>query len=325
MIPHRLARRLASLGLAASLLVAGALPAWAQGNGQTTHVITTSFGPAAASDLISRLLATEFSQQFGQNWVVKNIAGAAGTIAANEVVRARPDGTNLLLSPIGPVTVQPSFMANAGYRTEDLLPICMTTRFPLVLMTHRTSGLDTVAKVVERARASRDALNFGSTGSGTLPHLSMVTFGRLAGIPLVHVSYRGPSEVQIALEQGGVQLYADLPNLVLTDPSFQAVAVMAPERNPRFPDLPTMREAGYDLDFSIWQGLFAPRGTPPAIIARYEAACEKATRAPAVIAGHERLLMPVTYRGAEDFAAIVAADAARARRIIEEGRLRQAE
>jgi len=292
---------------------------------QPANVITTSFGPAAATDVIARLLAAEFAPMLGQSFVVKNVTGAAGTIATNEVVRARPDGTNILLSPIGPITIQPSFMRNAGYRTTDLMPICMTTRAPLVMMAHQSSGLRTVAEVVERAKSSRDPLNFGSTGPGTTPHLSMVTFGRLANIPLVHVSYRGPAEVQIALQQGGIALYSDLPNLVLTDPSVRAIAVLAPERTAQFPNLPTMRESGYDLDFSIWLGLFAPLNTPPAIIARYEQACEQATKAPAVIAGHEKLQMPVIYRNARDFAATVAADAERFRRIIEEGNLRQAE
>ncbi|NOG71266.1 tripartite tricarboxylate transporter substrate binding protein [Roseicella sp. DB1501] len=309
-------------GLLALLVVAlGPTPLRAQ----QVNVITTSFGPAAASDLISRLLATEFSQQFNENWVVKNIVGAAGTIAANEVVRAKPDGSNLLLSPIGPITVQPYFMRNAGYRTEDLLPICMTTRSPLVLMAHKSSGLTTMAEVISRARGSSDPMNFGSTGPGTLPHLSMVTFSRMAGVPLVHIAYKGPSEVQLALEQGGVQLYADLPNLVLNDPAFRAIAVMAPARLERYPDLPTFREAGYEIDFSIWLGLFAPRGTPPAIVARYEGACERATRQAAVILGHERLQMPITYRNAKTFAAIVQADAERNRSIVEEGNLRQAE
>jgi tripartite-type tricarboxylate transporter receptor subunit TctC len=310
--------------LAAVLLTAAAASAPAA-RAQTTHVITTSFGPAAATDVIARLLAAEFTPMLGQTFVVKNVTGAAGIIATNEVVRARPDGTNILLSPIGPITIQPHFMRNAGYRAGDLVPICMTTRAPLVLMTPERTGFRTVADVVARARASADPLNYGTTGPGTTPHLSMFSFGRMAGIPLTHITYRGPGEVVVALQQGGVQLYADIPNLVLRESGMRAIAVLAPERTPAFPDLPTMREAGYDLDFSIWLGLFAPLGTPSAVVARYEAACERATKAPAVVAGHERLQMPVIFRGARDFAAIVAADSERFRRIIEEGNLRQAE
>ncbi len=318
-----LRRAVASAFLAASFLLSPAPVS--PGRAQQANVITTSFGPAAATDVIARLLAAEFQPIFGTNFVVKNIVGAAGTIAANEVVRAKPDGTNILLSPIGPITVQPVFMRNAGYRTADLLPICMTTRAPLVLMVHKSAGVTSVQQIVERARSMRDGMFFGSTGPGTLPHLSMVTFGRMAGINLQHIAYKGPSEVQIALEQGGITIYADLPNLVLADPSFLPVAVLAPERSARFPAMPTMREAGFDLDFSIWLGLFAPAGTPPAIIRRYEEACERATKAQAVIQGVERLQMPVMFRGSEDFGRIVNADAARLRSIIEEGNLRAAD
>ena len=318
-----LRRAVASVCLAASLFVLPALVSTVRA--QQANVITTSFGPAAATDVIARLLAAEFQPIFGTNFVVKNIVGAAGTIAANEVVRAKPDGTNILLSPIGPITIQPNFMRNAGYRTSDLMPICMTTRAPLVLMVHRNSGITTVAQVIERARGMREGMNFGSTGPGTTPHLTMVNFGRMAGINLVHVAYRGPSDVQIALEQGGVTLYSDLPNLVLTDPSIVPIAVLAPERSAALPNVATMKEQGFDLDFSNWLALFAPLGTSPAIIRRYEAACERATKAAAVIQGHERMQMPVIFRNAEETATIVNADAARFRSIIEEGNLRAAD
>jgi tripartite-type tricarboxylate transporter receptor subunit TctC len=319
-----LAMRRPLVALAVVLLAAAAaVPSTARA--QPTNVITTNFGPAAATDLVARLLAAEFGPMFGQTFVVKNITGAAGTIAVNEVVRARPDGTNILLSPIGPITIQPHFMRNAGYRTTDLMPICMTTRAPLVLMTSDKTGFRGVGDVVARARQAPNPLNYGSTGPGTTPHLSMVHLSRMAGIPLTHIAYRGPSEVVIALQQGDVQLYADIPNLVLKESGMRAIAVLAPERTATFPDLPTMKEMGYDIDFSIWLGLFAPTGTPPAVIARYEAACEQATKSRGLIEGHERLQMPVLFRSARDFDAIVAADSARFQKIIDEGNLRQAE
>jgi tripartite-type tricarboxylate transporter receptor subunit TctC len=314
-------RRLFAAALAAACLAPLAAP-----RAQSANVITTSFGPAAATDVIARLLAAEFQPLLGTPFVVKNVTGAAGTIATNEVVRARPDGTNILLSPIGPITIQPSFMRNAGYRTTDLVPICMTTRAPLVLMTHERTGFRSLADVLARGRgAGGAALNYGSTGPGTTPHLSMASFARMAGIPMTHIAYRGPGELTIALQSGDVQLYADLPNLVLKESGMRVLASLSPERNEAFPDAPTMRELGFDLDFSIWLGLFAPPNTPPAIVARYEAACERATKAPAVIQGHERLQMPVMFRTAREFTAIVAADAERFRRIIEEGNLRAAE
>ncbi len=102
---------------------------------QTPVTIVTSFGSASAADIVARLLAAEFTPMLSTPVVVKNTTGAAGTIAANEVVRARPDGNTLLFSPIGPIAIQPSFMRNAGYRyrAADLAPVCMVNKAPLAI------------------------------------------------------------------------------------------------------------------------------------------------------------------------------------------------
>jgi len=308
------------LAAAIAVLLASAGAARAQ----APIVITTSFGPASAADIVARLLAAEFQPIFRQPVVVKNITGAAGTIAAAEVVRARPDGLTVLFSPIGPIAIQPSFMRNPGYRTSDLAPICMVNQAPLVMMTPANSGLKTVADVIAKARATDGTMPYATTGPGTTPHLSMVTFARVAGIRLVHVPYRGPGDVMVAFQTGDVQLMNDHPSSVKMN-GLHAIAVLAPQRLADFPAAPTMREAGYDVSFSIWHGLFAPKDTPPAIIASFEAACETASRAPAMITGHERIQTPIVYRDAKAFAAIVAADAQRMASIIEEGGLRTAE
>jgi tripartite-type tricarboxylate transporter receptor subunit TctC len=103
------------------------------------------------------------------------------------------------------------------------------------------------------------------------------------------------------------------------------IAALSAERLPDFPDTPTMREAGFPIEMSIWHGLFAPAATPPQAIARFESACERAVRAPAVIQGHERIQTPVMYLNARDFGAAVARDVETMRRVIEENNLRQAE
>ncbi len=308
------------LAAACAALLLLAAPARAQ----APIVITTSFGPASAADIVARLLAAEFQPAFGQPVVVKNITGAAGTIAAAEVVRAKPDGLTVLFTPIGPIAIQPSFMRNAGDKASDLAPICMVNQAPLVMMTPMNSGLKTVADVVAKARAMDGNMPFATTGPGTTPHLSMLTFARAAGIKLVHVPYKGPGDVMVAFQTGDVQLMNDHPSSIRMN-GLHPIAVLAPQRLADFAAAPTMREAGYEVNFSIWHGLFAPAGTPAATIARFEAACEAATKAPAMITGHERIQTPIVYRNARDFAAIVAADAQRMASIIEEGGLRAAE
>ncbi len=309
---------------AAGLAVALLLGLGGAARAQSPVTIVVNFGPGAGNDVAARIAAAEFAQDLGGSFVVKNTTGAAGTIGAIEVVRARPDGQTLLLSPIGPVTVQPSFMRNAGYRTADLAPICQMTDAALVIQTPRNSGLRTLADLEAKARAAGGAMPYGSTGPGTLTHLSMVAWTRAAKVPMSHVPCRSPGDVIFAMQQGGVSVLSEQPATVRPNDR-HVLAVFAPERLPEFPDAPTMRELGHDLSFSIWQGLFAPAGTPPAVLARYEAACAKAVRSPAFRAGMERVQTPVVHRGAAEFAALVTRDAERMRTMIEEGGLRQAE
>ncbi len=134
---------------------------------QAPITIVTSFGSASAADIVARLLAAESTPMLGVRAVVKSTTGAAGTIAANEVVRARPDGNTLLFSPVGTTAIQPSFMRNAGYKATDLAPVCMVDKAPLVMMTPANSGLRTVADVVARARAENGQMPYGTTGMGT--------------------------------------------------------------------------------------------------------------------------------------------------------------
>ena len=309
------------------VLLAAALAAFAwaaPARAQSNVTIVTAFGAGSAADIVARLLAAEFAPILGQPVVVNNITGAAGTIAASQVVRARPDGATLLFSPIGPIAIQPNFMRNAGYRADDLAPVCMVNRAPLVMMTPRESGLRTLADVVARARASASAFPYGTTGVGTTPHLSMVMFSRAAGVEMEHITYRGPAEVMVAFARGDVLVMNDHPSSIRAN-NLHPIATLAAERFPDFPDTPTFREAGFDLTMHIWHGLFAPRGTPEGMLQRLEEACARAVRTEAMRVGHERIATPIVHLGARDFARVVAEDGERMRRIIEENNLRAAE
>jgi len=308
---------------AAAAVLQLAIPS-APARAQAPIVIVTGFGAPSAADIGARLIAAEFTTSLGRSVVVKSTSGAAGTIATNEVVRARPDGMTLLFSPVGPLAIQPSFMRNAGYRLSDLAPICQVNQASLVMMTPVNSGLRTLADVVARAKAERGAMPYPTTGMGTTPHLSMVQLARAAGIELTHITYRGPGDVMVAFQQGSVALMNDHPSSVKAN-GLHAIAVLSAERLADFPEAPTLRELGHDIVLSIWHGLFAPAATPPALLARYDAACAEAVRSPAVQAGHARIQTPLVYRNQRDFGEFVAAEAARFRTIIEANNLRQTE
>ena len=165
---------------------------------------------------------------------------------------------------------------------------------------------------------------YDTTGVGTTSHLSMVMWAKAAGVGLSHITYRGPADVMVAFQQGDVLIMNDHPSSVRSN-GLHPIAVLAAERLPDFPDTPTMREAGYPIEMAIWHGLFAPASTPATVVARYEPACERAAKAPAVIQGHERIQTPVVFRGARDFGQEVARDVETMKRIIDANGLRQAE
>ncbi len=306
--------------MAALFCVVLALPARAQ----STITIVTAFGAGSAADIVARLLAADFAPMLGQPVVVNNITGAAGTIAANQVVRARPDGLTLLFTPIGPIAIQPNFMRNAGYVAADLVPICMVNRAPLIMMTPPNSGLRTLADVVARARREGGEFPYGTTGVGTTPHLSMVMLARAAGTEMKHITYRGPADVMVAFARGDVLVMNDHPSSIRAN-NLHAIATLDTQRFPDFPDTPTFREQGFDLSMHIWHGLFAPRATPEAAIQRIENACAQSVRSETMRIGHERIQTPIVHQGAAEFARTVAADSDRMRRIIEDNNLRQAE
>jgi len=278
------------------MLLALALPASAQ----APITIVINFVAGGPSDLMARILAPELSAGLGAQVVIKNSPGAAGGIGAAEVARARPDGQTLLLSPIGAMAIQPHFRADLPYRPSDFAPICQLADTPVVLMSAPGSPLRSMAEVASRGREAGVGFNFASTGPGSLPHIATVALARAAGLQMTHIPYRGNAEAVTALLRGDVSIFADQPGTLRAN-NLQAVALLAERRTPEFPNTPTMREQGYDLVYSIWSGLFAPAGTPPEVLARAEAACERALRAPSVIQGFERLATPIVFRNQRDF------------------------
>ena len=306
--------------IAGVLMLALALPARAQ----APITIVVNFVAGGPSDLMARLLAPELSAALGSPVVVKNTAGAAGGIGAAEVARSRPDGTTLLLSPVGAMAIQPHFRADLPYKPGDFAPICQIADTPVVLMAAPNSGIRTVADLVGRAREAKGAFNFASTGPSSMPHIAAVALARAAGVEMAHIPFRGNAEAVTALLRGDVGVFADQPGTLRAN-NLQALAVMAERRTPEFPDTPTMRELGFDLVYSIWSGLFARAETPADFLDRVEAACERALRSPATVEGFRRLVTPIMFRNQRDFAGFWRDELAKFRSILQSAGLRAAD
>lgn len=286
--------------------------------------MVVNFAAGGPTDIVGRMMQNEMSAALGQPLVVRNVAGAGGTIGTAEVARARPDGQTILLSPVGPIAIQPHFRAGLSYGLQNFTAICQVADSPVVMMTPKTSGLRTVADVIARARAEGQGFPFASTGAGSIPHISNVALMRLAGVTMNHIPYRGSGEVMLAFQQGQVQLFTD-QTLLIRQYDLHPIAFLTEARNPEFPQVPTMREQGFDLVYTIWTGLYAPAGTPEPVVARLEAACERTMRHPDVIAGMARVAQPILYRNRADFAAFSQSESEKFRALITAAGLRSAE
>ncbi len=286
--------------------------------------MVVNFAAGGPTDIVGRMMQNELSAALGQPVVVRNVAGAGGTIGTAEAARARPDGQTILLSPVGPIAIQPHFRPGLGYGLQNFAAICQVADSPVVMMTPKASGLRMVADVVARARRDGEGFPFASTGAGSIPHISNVAFMRLAGITMNHIPYRGSGEVMLAFQQGQVQLFTD-QTLLIRQYDLHPIAFLTERRNPDFPNVPTMREQGYDLVYTIWSGLYAPAGTPEPVLARLEGACARTMRHPDVVAGMTRVAQPILYRNRADFAAFSQSESEKFRALITAAGLRSAE
>jgi tripartite-type tricarboxylate transporter receptor subunit TctC len=276
------------------------------------------------TDIIGRLIQPVFAEEMGAQLVIRNVGGATGTIGTSEVVRSKPDGTTLLLTSMAAVAIQPSFRANAPYRADQLAPICLVAEAPAVLMTPKTSGIRSIADVAAKAKATPGQMPYASGGVGGLGHLAMTGLTRALGVQMNHIPYRGSGDSILAMQQGTVALLTAEANLV-HQYGLHAVVVFGEQRLPEYPDTPTAKEQGYDLVFPLWTGIWAPAGTPEAVLERIEAACARTLRTPSVIEGMTRAAHPIRFLDRRAFGAYVQREVAKYAELINASGLRQAD
>ena len=305
----------------ATLLVMALVWAFAPGAALAQTQIIIPWPAGGGTDIIGRLLQNTLTAEIGQQVVLRNVGGAAGTIGTAEVVRSRPDGTTLLMTSLAPVVIMPSFRPSIPYRVESLAPVCLIADAPAVLMTPQNSGLRTVADIVARARAAPGQFPYASGGVGALGHIAMTGLQRAAGIELNHIPFRGSGDSVLAMQQGTVALLTAEANLV-RQYGMHAIGVFAAQRMPEYPDSPTMREQGIDLVFPLWTGLFAPAGTPEDLVARLDAACARSLRVPLIVEGMGRVGHPIRYLDRTAFTRFVREEAVKYAGIIEAAGMR---
>jgi tripartite-type tricarboxylate transporter receptor subunit TctC len=257
------------------VLVAFGTPASAQP--YPTHPIRlfVSFPPGGAADLVARVFGQALSVRLGQPVVIENRPGANGNLAGDAVAKAEPDGYTLLLGPSALFSINPHLYARMPIDPlKDLLPVASLVSNALVLAANPalTAGKD-FRSFVALVRAARPPLFYASIGNGSEHHLAMELLKQQAGIDLTHVPYRGGGPAAIGVIGGDVAAMfggGSVAPLILSG-QLRGLAVSAARRTPLMPDLPAIAETYPGFEVTLWQGLFAPVGTPPEIVARLRA------------------------------------------------------
>jgi tripartite-type tricarboxylate transporter receptor subunit TctC len=235
------------------------------------------FPPGGSNDIIARFLAEVMRDRHGHPFLIENRSGAGGNIGADLVAKAVPDGHTLLISAPPAFAINEHLYQSMPFSPErDLIPVALIASVPIVLMVPAESPARSLADLIAMARREPGQLTFGSSSIGGTNHLAGELLKNLAGIDIVHVPYRGAAPAMTDLIAGRLQLYFDnMPGVLpqVREGRVRALAVAGAERAAALPELPTMAEAGLPgFEASSWFGMAAPAGTPPALIARINAA-----------------------------------------------------
>jgi tripartite-type tricarboxylate transporter receptor subunit TctC len=284
-------------------------PAAAQ---EGTIRIVLGFPAGASSDLLTRLLADQMRAALGRAVIVENRTGAGGQIANEAVKSAAPDGHTLLMTPVATMSIYPHSYAKLRYDPfADFEPVAHLANFQLALGVSAKLQAATLADYVSLVKKDPNAGYYASAAAGSIPHFFGVMFARAAAITMTHVPYKGTAQVLQALAAGEIAaattLAADIGAFARAGKA-RILATTGASRSPAFPDVPTFREAGYDIEGTGWYGLFAPAATPAAIVARLSTAAIDAMRAATVRSRLESLGVEPTGLGPRELAAIMKRD-----------------
>jgi tripartite-type tricarboxylate transporter receptor subunit TctC len=233
------------------------------------HVIV-GLGAGSSTDVTARVISQKMGQLLGQSFVVENRAGAGGNIATAFVAHAPKDGYTLLFGSVA-TTVNVTLMPNAGFDlVRDLAPVALLATVPNILVVHPSLGVHSLDELTALAKSRPNEILFASSGIGTSPHLSAELFNLMAGVKLAHIPYQGSSQAMTDLIAGRTSvMFSPAPTAIsqLHAGTLIALASTQSKRASAAPDLPTMEELGLKgFDTGVWFGLYAPAGTPQAII-----------------------------------------------------------
>ena len=275
--------------------------------------IVVGFTPGGGNDLIARIVGQKLSEDLGQPVIIDNKPGAGAIVATEYVAKSAPDGYTLLVGASGAMSINPAVYTKLGYDSlRDFIPVSELGSFPLILIVNASSPIKSVAELVAFAKANPDKANYSSASAAF--QLATELFKQKTGAPLQEIPYKGGADSVMAVISGQVTAtIADAGPVSgqIKGGQVRALAVAAPKRTEDLPDVPTMKEAGADVEAVLWSGIFVPKNTPPAIVKKLEGEFMRIARLPDVIARLKPLGIESVGNSSDQFAKIVAADIAR--------------
>ena len=276
------------------------------------HIIV-GFTAGGGNDIIARIFGQKLSENLGQPVIIENKPGGGAIVATEYVAKSEPDGYTLLVGASGAMAINPAVYAKLPYDPiRDFTPVSELGSFPLILVVNASSPIRSVTDLVAYAKANPDKTNYA--GSSAAFQLVTEQFKQKTGAPMQVIPYKGANDSVMAVVSGQVTAtIADAGPVSgqVKSGLVRALAIAAPKRMEDFPDVPTMKEAGADVDAVLWSGIFAPKQTPAAIVKKLESEFMRIARLPDIIARLRPLGIESVGNSSEEFSRILASDIAR--------------
>jgi tripartite-type tricarboxylate transporter receptor subunit TctC len=314
-----------------ALSLASALPgALAQGEVDYPNRpvrLVAAAAPGGNPDVLARLLSQKLTGTFGKSFVVENVPGAGGVVAAKMVAAAPPDGHVLMLGDSGALAINVVLNPDLGYDPlRDFTPITALVTVPTVLVVHPSVPAATLQEFIALAKAKPGQLSYGSAGPGSIHHLTMAIFAAQAGIDLLHVPYRGGTNLVTGLLKGEVQAgWSGIPNVLplIQDGKLRVLCISTAQRSKSVADVPTAIELGVEgFDYATMMGLQTSAGAARPLVARLQSVVARALREPDIVERMAVLGMELRENGTADYVKFVKDDIARYRTAVEKFKLR---
>jgi len=269
--------------------------------------VITPFPPGGVAELTARPLLAMLEKILNQPFLVVNKPGASGTVGTQQAAVSKPDGYTLLVT-VSSISIFPEVDTLFGrpktYKREDFAPIALLSADPMILVVRKDSPYKSVADILADAKKRPNEIKYSSSGFYGATHLPTEMFAHAAGVKLRHVPYTGGGPALTALLGGHVDILFSVPIIAsaqLKSGEVLPLAVASEKRHPAFPNIPTLKELGYDVEYYMWCGFFAPKATPADFMKILREATRKAAASPEFKKAMDNMNTPIDYRDADEF------------------------